>query len=79
LRRRRSSRGRPHPRSLRCSFLGLFFSLRSRFRLRFGFRNSLNLFADLLRDVGGNRARVRFLFGDTKARQKVNDRLGFDL
>jgi hypothetical protein len=57
-------RGWPQARSLRSSILGFFFRFGSRFRLSFGFGNSLNLLAHLFRDIGRNRARMRLLFRD---------------
>jgi hypothetical protein len=71
--------GRPHPSGLCRSFLCFLLRLRGRFRLSFGFRDSLNCLANFLGYVDGNRARVRFFLGDTKTRQKVNDRFGLDL
>jgi hypothetical protein len=76
---RRCGCGRSHSRSFRCGFLRLFLCFGSRFRLSFGFCDSLNLLSYFIGDVDGNRARVRLFFGNTKAGQKVNDGFGLDL
>jgi hypothetical protein len=78
LRRCRNCR-RPHSRNLRRCLFCFFFCLGRRFRLRFRFRNALNLLAHFLRNVHRNRTRVRFLFRDAEAGQKINNRLGLDL
>jgi hypothetical protein len=76
---RRCRRCRPHSRSLGRHILRFFFRLGRRFRLRFRFRDALNLLAHFLRNVHRNRTRVRLLFRDAEAGQKINDRLGLDL
>jgi hypothetical protein len=78
LRGRRNCR-RPHSRSLHRRILRFFICLGRRFRLRFHFGNALNLLAHFLRDVHRNRTRVRLLFRNAVAGQKVNNRLGLDL
>lgn len=78
LRRCRNCR-RPHSCSLRRGILRFFFRLGRRFRLRFRFRDALNLFAHFLRDVRRNRARVGLLFRNAVAGQKINNRLGLYL
>jgi len=50
-----------------------------RFGLRFGVRNTLEVLADFLRDIHGNGAGVRLLFGDAVPRQQVDDRFRLDL
>ncbi len=76
---RRRCAGRTHPRSFGSSFFrcSLRFCIRLGLSLSFGL--SQKIFANFLRDVFGDRARVRLLFRDAIARQKINDRLGFDL
>jgi hypothetical protein len=74
-----SRRSRPHPRGLRSRVLRFFFRLGNRFYLRFGFSGSLKIFAHLLSDVSGDRARVRLLFRDAVPGQQVNDGFGLDL
>ena len=76
LRRSCSRCGGLQPRRFRCSFLRFFLRFGGRFRLRLGFRNSLNSFPNLLRNVDGNRARMRLLLRDAKTGQKINDRFG---
>jgi hypothetical protein len=49
------------------------------FGLSLGFRYSLNLPFYFFGDISGDRTRVSFLFGDTKAGQKVNDRFRLNL
>jgi hypothetical protein len=71
--------GRSHPRSFRGRVLHFLFRLGSRLRVRFLLSGSLNLFAHLLRDVRGYRARVRFLLRDAVPRQQVNDGFRLDL
>jgi hypothetical protein len=73
---RRHGRGRSHPRGLRCRILRFFIRFGRRFHLRFGFGYSQNVLAHLLRDVHGDRARVRLLFRDAVPRQQVNDGFG---
>jgi hypothetical protein len=75
LRRRRW----PQARSFRGSILGFFFRFGSHFRLCLGFGDSLNLLANLLRDICWNRARMRLFFRDAIPRQKVNNGFRFDL
>jgi hypothetical protein len=79
LRRRYRCGSRLHSRCLGGGFLRLFLSLGSRFCLSLRFSYSLNLLSHPFGDVCGNRTRVSLLFGDTKAGQKVNDRLRLDL
>ena len=73
------SRSRSHPHGLRSRFFRFFFRFGSRFRLRFLFGGSLNLFAHFLSDVRRDRARVRLLFRHAIAGQQVNDGFGLDL
>jgi hypothetical protein len=68
-------RRRFHPRSPCSSFFRCFFRNSRCFRLRFFFRLPLNLFADFLRHIHRNRARVRLLFRHTVPGQKVDNRL----
>jgi len=55
--------------------------LRGAFRFRGGLRvrHALQMVLYLFRDIRGNRARVRLLFRDAKARQEVNDGFRLDL
>ena len=78
---RRSGRGW---RGSRCrTALGRFGCrfFRGAFRFRSGLRvrDALQMALHLFRNIGGDRAGVRLLFGDAKACQKVNDGLGLDL
>ena len=77
--RRRRNRRRLHSRGFRRRILRFFFRLSRRFRLCFRFSDTLNLLAHFLRDVHRNRTRVRLLFRNAVAGQKINDRLGLDL
>jgi hypothetical protein len=63
----------------RGSLLRFFLRFGSSFCLSFGFCNPLNSLSYLLRNVCGNRTRVRFLLRDAETGQKVNDRFGLDL
>jgi hypothetical protein len=72
-------RSRPHPRGLCSRVLRFFFRFDSRFYLRFLLSGSQNLFAHFLRDILGDRARVRLLLRDAIPRQQVNDGLSLDL
>jgi len=72
-------RSRSHPRGLRSRVLRFFFGFGSCLGVRFFFGGSLNLFAHLLRDIRGNRTRVRLLFRDAVPRQQVNDGFRLDL
>ena len=46
---------------------------------RFGVGNTLQVMPDFFRNIDGDRAGMRFLFGYAKSRKKVNDGFGFDL
>jgi len=67
---RRSSRSR-----FCRGFLGGTFG----FRRTFGVRHTLQVLLNFFRDIGGNRAGVRFLFGNAESGQKVNDGFRLDL
>jgi hypothetical protein len=60
---------------LRRGFLCGAFGFCGSFRVS----GTLQMTLYLLGDVGGNRARVRLLFGNTKAWQEVNDGFRLDL
>jgi hypothetical protein len=45
----------------------------------FGIRHALQVMLNLFRHIGGNRTGVRFLFGNAKTGQKVNDGFRLDL
>jgi len=47
--------------------------------LGFGVRHTLQVLANFFRDVHGNGARVRLLFGDAVSCQEVDDRFRLDL
>jgi hypothetical protein len=70
---------RSHPRGLSSSVLRFFFRFGGRLNVRFLFGGPLNLLAHLLRDVRGDRARVRLLFRHPVPGQQVNDGFGLDL
>jgi hypothetical protein len=73
------SRSGSQSRSLRGAFFGFLLRFGGRFCPRFRFRHALNLLAHFFRDVSRDRTRVRLLFRNTIAGQKVNDSLRFDL
>lgn len=77
LRRCRCRCSGPQPRCFRCGFLRFLIRFSRCFCLSLGFRNSLNLSPDLLRNVLGNRARMGLFLRDTETGQKVNNRFGF--
>jgi hypothetical protein len=56
-------------------FLGRAFG----FSRGFGIRHALQVMLDLFRHIGGNRTGMRFLFGNAKTGQKVNDGFRLDL
>ena len=45
----------------------------------FGIRYTLQVLLNFFGDIGGNRAGVRFLFGNAESGQKVNDGFRLDL
>ena len=78
--RRRSWGGcRTHTSRFRRHILRFFFRFGLCFRRRFRVRYSLEMRADLLRDIRGNRTRVRLLFGYTVPGQQVNNCFRLDL
>ena len=71
--------GGPHARNFR---RGIFCFLRGvcgGVSRRFSIRLALQVLANLLGNIGGNRTRVRLFFCDAVARQQVDDRFGLDL
>jgi hypothetical protein len=66
-------------RTPRGSFRGRFFRGAFGFGGRFGVGDALQMTLHFFSDIGGNRAGVSLLFGDSKAMQKVNDGFGLDL
>jgi len=66
------------PRSSRGSFLAGLLGYGRSFDCSIRFGLALNGAAYFLRDVHRDGARVRFLFRDAEAGQKVNDGLGLD-
>jgi hypothetical protein len=56
-------------------FLGRAFG----FSRGFGIGNTFQVVLNLFRHIGGNRTGVRFLFGNAKTGQKVNDGFRLDL
>jgi hypothetical protein len=76
---RRWRPSRSHPRGLGSRVFRFFFRLGNRLSVRFLFGGSLNLLPHLLRDVRGDRARVRLLFRHSVPGQQVNDGFGLDL
>jgi len=66
-------------RHLRGGLFRFFVRFGSSLSLSFGFGNPLNFLSYLLRNVGGNRTRVRLFLCDAETGQKVNDRFGLDL
>jgi hypothetical protein len=81
--RRRSYRccrsRRTHPRSLGSGFLCSGLRFRCSFGSSLGLCLTQNLFADFLRDIFRDRARVRLLLGHAIPGQKINNRLRLDL
>jgi hypothetical protein len=72
--------GRRSPsRGLGGGFLRFFFGFGGSFGLRFRFGHPLDPLANLFRNVGRNRARMRLLFRDAILGQQVNNGLGLDL
>jgi hypothetical protein len=79
-RNRRSNRnwsGRLRPP--RSSFRRRFFRRTLGFRCRFGVRYTLQVVLNFFGYIGRNRTGVRFLFGNAKTGQKVNDGFRLDL
>ena len=69
----------PHSCRFRCRILGVFFRFSMGFRLRLGVGYALQVLANFLRDIYGNGAGVRLLFGDAVPGEQVDDRFGLDL
>jgi hypothetical protein len=70
------SGSRRHAQGCFCRrFLGRAFG----FSRGFGIGNTFQVVLNLFRHIGGNRTGVRFLFGNAKTGQKVNDGFRLDL
>jgi hypothetical protein len=70
---------RLHARCFGRRFLRFLLRLRRGLSRSLGVGNSLEVLADLFRNIGRDGTRVRLLFADTIPRQEVNDGLGLDL
>jgi hypothetical protein len=70
---------RAHSRRFRGRLAGFLLGKRFLLGLGFSVSDTVQVLSDLLRNVFGDRARVRLLFGDAIPGQEVNDRFCLDL
>jgi len=77
--RRSNWRCGSHARRFRCGIFCFLRGVRGGVSRRFRIRLALQVLADLLGNIRGNRTRVRLFFRDAVARQQVDDRFGLDL
>jgi hypothetical protein len=76
---RRWNWGSGNGRPAKGSFCRCFFRRTLDFRRSFGIRYTLQVVLNLFRHISGNGTGVRFLFGNAKTCQKVNDGFRLDL